>query len=188
MLADLSASAFGEALASDQPAPGGGAAAALTASLAAALVSMVGRHTLGRAKYADVQDRVQVIVAQADGLRSDCLALMDADAAAFHAVSAGYKLDKDDPARPAGIQAGLRRATDVPLAVIRACHQASELAEEIGRIGNQTLRGDALSAGILARAAAQASAINVRGNCAAIEDRRYAEASLSELARLLPEG
>ena len=185
MFADLSVAAFADRLASDQPTPGGGAAAALAAALAVALVSMVGRHTTGRPRYAAVQDRVAEIVAEADRLRAACQDLMDADAEAFQAVSAAYKLAKDDPTRPTILEAGLRQATDVPLALIRACARIQALAAEIGRIGNQTLAGDATSAGLLAHAAAQASAVNVRTNCAAIQDRAYAGASLAELDALL---
>ncbi|HVA23244.1 MAG TPA: cyclodeaminase/cyclohydrolase family protein [Chloroflexota bacterium] len=184
-LAGLTIADFTGRLASDQPTPGGGAAAGLTASLAAALVAMVGRHTLGRQRYANVQRRVAEIVAEADDLRTACQALMEADSAAFDLVSAAYKLPKQDLRRPAQIQAGLRQATDVPLESMRQCHRIQVLASEIGRIGNQTLVGDAITAGLLARAAAQASAVNVRSNCAALDDRAYAEASLAEMASLV---
>jgi methenyltetrahydrofolate cyclohydrolase len=124
-------------------------------------------------------------VAEADELRASCQTVMDADAAAFGLLSAAYKLPKQDPSRSASVQAGLQQATDVPLDLMRKCHRIEMLAGEIGRIGNQTLAGDAAAAGILARAAAQASALNVRSNCGAISDKAYAEASLSEMASLL---
>ena len=188
MFADLTVAAFAESLASDQPTPGGGAGAALVGALAASLVAMVGRHTIGRPRYAAVNERVTAIVAEADDLRVACQDLMDADAAAFQAVSAAYKLARDDAARPGRLEAGLRQATDVPLALIRDCSRLEALADEIGQIGNKTLSGDAASAGLLARAAARASAVNVRTNCAAIQDRAYAEASLAELKTLLGDG
>jgi methenyltetrahydrofolate cyclohydrolase len=185
--ADLPIADFTGRLASDQPTPGGGAAAGLTASLAAALVAMVSRHTVGRQRYTAAQARAAEIVAEADSLRAACHALMDADSAAFQVVSAAYTLPKEDPDRAARVQAGLRQATDVPLDLMRKCRHIETLAVEIGRIGNQTLVGDAQTAGILARAAAQASAVNVRGNCATIQDRAYGEASLAEMESLLRE-
>ena len=53
--ANLTTAAFLDELASGQSTPGGGGAAALTGSQAAALISMVIRFTVGKKKYADVE-------------------------------------------------------------------------------------------------------------------------------------
>src|SRR4029077_10482271 len=84
-------------LAAKIPAPGGGAVAALHAAQGAALVAMVARYTT-RAKDADNRPVVDRIIAAADAAREGALTLSDADAAAFTAVGAAYKLPKTDEA------------------------------------------------------------------------------------------
>ena len=79
---------FLAALASAAPAPGGGGAAALCGALAIALGNMVGNLTLGKKKYAGVQDYITALNARAESLRLDFLALIDADAAAFDVTGA----------------------------------------------------------------------------------------------------
>jgi len=60
------------ALASDAATPGGGAFAALAAAAGAALVSMVGRLTVGKEKFASVADRMAEIVDECDPNASIC--------------------------------------------------------------------------------------------------------------------
>src|SRR5437773_34804 len=81
-------------LAGGAPVPGGGSAAALAGALAAALVAMVARLTIGRKTYAGVQQRVAEILAEADALRAQLRRLVDDDAAAYTKVSAAYRLPK----------------------------------------------------------------------------------------------
>ena len=59
------------ALASDAATPGGGAFAALSAAAGAALISMVGRLTVGKEKFAAVADRMAEIVDECDRERGD---------------------------------------------------------------------------------------------------------------------
>ncbi|MFE7724151.1 cyclodeaminase/cyclohydrolase family protein, partial [Nocardia rhizosphaerihabitans] len=103
------------------PAPGGGAVAALHAAQAAALVAMVARYTT-RAKDAVHRPIVDQIIEAADAAQARSLALADADAAAFTAVGAAYKLPKDTDneivARTEAINAALVEAARVPAAVV----------------------------------------------------------------------
>ena len=55
-LTDKPVTTFLDELASNAPAPGGGSVAALSGALGAALISMVCNLTVGKKKYADVQD------------------------------------------------------------------------------------------------------------------------------------
>src|SRR6266545_2325076 len=80
---DDTIAAFLDQLAARVPAPGGGATAALHAAQAAALLAMVARYSDGPRYDAGLMNR---IVAEADELREDALALAEADAKAFGAV------------------------------------------------------------------------------------------------------
>ena len=78
-------------LASREPTPGGGAAAALHAAQGAALVAMVARYTTGT-KYEQHAELVTRIISSADGLVAQALRLADADQHAFQGVIDAYKL------------------------------------------------------------------------------------------------
>ncbi len=89
---------FVDALAAQQPTPGGGGAAALTGSQAAALVSMVIQFTVGKKKYAAVEEEMKTFLAESEVLRTELLALADSDVAAFDAVAATYSMPKESDA------------------------------------------------------------------------------------------
>lgn len=149
----LSVGGFTERVAARTPAPGGGAVAALTAASAAALVAMA-------ARFADQP------AGQAEALRARLEPLADADAAAYAAVLAAYRLDKADPLRRGRIAEALRVATEVPREVAAAAREVALLADDLVERGNRNLVGDARTAALLARAAAEAAdelaAINER--------------------------
>src|SRR5690348_2467606 len=85
---------FLDALGSSAPTPGGGAASALAGALAAALAEMVAQLTVGRPKYAAVEERAQTVLRETQRLRSKLLALVDEDAQAYGGVAAAYALPK----------------------------------------------------------------------------------------------
>ena len=91
--------AFLDELASDNPTPGGGSAAAFTAAQAAALADMVARLTIGKKKYADVETEMRQVLEKAEALRKELTSAIDADAKAFEAVMAAMKIAKDHSGR-----------------------------------------------------------------------------------------
>ena len=171
-------------LAGGSPAPGGGSAAALTGSLAGALVAMVARLTIGRKAYAAVEARAQAILTEAETLRGHLRRLVDEDAAAYGVVSAAYKIAKDDPGRPAAIDAALLGAAQTPLETARRAARVATLAGEIGTIGNKNARSDAKVAEGLARAALAGAVENVRVNVASLSDPAAGRALIEEAERL----
>ena len=171
-------------LAGAAPAPGGGSAAALTGSLAGALVAMVARLTIGRKAYAAVEARAQAILTEAETLRGDLRRLVDEDATAYGVVSAAYKIAKDDPGRPRAIDAALLGAAQTPLETARRAGRVAGLAREIGTIGNKNARSDAKVAEGLARAALAGAAENVKVNVASLSDPAAGKALLEAAERL----
>jgi glutamate formiminotransferase/formiminotetrahydrofolate cyclodeaminase len=171
-------------LAGAAPAPGGGSAAALTGSLAGALVAMVARLTIGRKAYAAVEARAQAILTEAETLRGDLRRLVDEDATAYGVVSAAYKIAKDDPGRPRAIDAALLGAAQTPLETARRAGRVAGLAREIGTIGNKNARSDAKVAEGLARAALAGAVENVKVNVASLSDPAAGKALLEAAERL----
>lgn len=176
---------FLDAVAANSAAPGGGAVAALAGALAAALVAMVGRLTVGKRRYADVQDEAAEAVTRAEKLRAVLTAAMDEDSAAFDAVMAAYKLPKatveEQQARDAAIQTATTHATEVPLATARAALEALELALLVAGKGNVNAASDAATAAWMAMASIQSAALNVRVNAASLQDAVQKDTWLTEL-------
>lgn len=179
---------FLDALASDAPAPGGGAAAALAGALAAACAEMVGRFTIGRPRFAAVEQRAAAAVERLAVVRAELLAQMAADERAFAAVSAAYKLpkgtDEERTARQGAIQAALLTAMAPPLEVMRRSCDALESAAELAAAGNPSVVSDAACAAILGEAAVRAAALNVRANTALLGDLPAAAEAEHETASL----
>ena len=160
-------------LADRVPAPGGGAAAALHAAQAAALLGMVARYSTGE-KYAEHQLIIERIITQTDELRSTALRLAEDDTAAFTAVADAYQLPKDTDkakaARSAAVTKALIGAGEPPAEVIAAARVAVELAEELLPIGNRNVITDIAAATEAARAAATTARVNVEINLGGITD------------------
>ncbi len=94
MLIDKTVSQFLDELASRSPAPGGGSVAALAGATGAALTSMVCNLTIGKKKYADVQDDMNAVLEQTELLRAELMQLIDKDTEAFNAVMSAFALPK----------------------------------------------------------------------------------------------
>ncbi len=159
-------------LASVNPTPGGGSAAAHAGALAGALVAMVGRLTAGKKAYAHVDAEFRELTGRADALRAELRRLVDVDAAAFDRVSAAYKLPKntepEKAARVAAIDAALLGAAVVPCGVCRAAAEVAGLARRAAQAGNKNTVSDAAVAAALALAAARGAAYNVGINVAGL--------------------
>ena len=181
----ISLSAFRAAIASSNPAPGGGSAAAHAGSIAAALVQMVAGLTIGRKKYAEVESTFKDIALQAASLGQRLAELVDLDAQSYDAVSMAYKLPKATPEqetlRKAAITAALIGASEVPFETARACATVAELAEVAALTGNSNARSDAAVAALMAEAACRGAAFNVKVNVDALDDSAAAH-GLTEAA------
>lgn len=187
--AQLTTTEFVDALAAGQPTPGGGGAAALTGSQAAALVSMVINFTVGKKKYAAVEAEMQRYLARSETLRAELLAAVDADAAAFDAVAATYSLPKETDAEKAArtdaMQQALKHAAAVPFAVAEQCLEIIRLSAPVGAKGNTNVVSDAATALYLAFAALKSAIVNVNINLKFIKDADFVEAWAAKVATFL---
>jgi methenyltetrahydrofolate cyclohydrolase len=169
-------------LAGRVPAPGGGAAAALQAALAAALLGMVARYTTG-GKYAEHAEMIGRVIEEADELQAIALRLAQADAEAFAAVAVAYKLpsstDAERAERSGAIASALVGAAWPPAKLIGVAGLIVDLAGALVQIGNRNVISDLAAAAEAARAAVATSRVNIEINLAAIED---AQASLELIA------
>lgn len=176
---------FTEVLASKSPVPGGGGASALVGALGAALCSMVCNYTVGKKKYADVEEDVKAILAEAEELREKLLALVDADAAAFEPLSRAYAIPKDDPDREAVMERCLREAAAPPMELLRLSCRAIELHRALLDKGSVMVLSDVGTGVIFCWSALYGAWLNVKVNTRSMADRTYAEAMNAQADELV---
>lgn len=176
---------FLEALASSAPTPGGGGAAALCGALGIALGNMVGSLTLGKKKYADVQEDIAELNAKAEALRAGFVALVDADAEAFAPLSRAYSIPKDDPARDEILEPALLKAAEAPLEIMRRCAEAIDIIADYAAKGSALAISDAGCAAALCGAAMESAALNVKINTKSMKNRAVADNINAEMNELL---
>ena len=171
---------FVDELSSDSPAPGGGSVAALCAAQAAGLVAMVGNLTVGKKKYARVQDRVKAVAERGQELKDFFLDAIDGDTDAFNRVMDCFgmpkRTEKQRKARDLAIAAATREATRVPLSVLQKVPEVLDLAAEMAEIGNQNSLSDAGVAVLTALSGAEGAYYNVLINLAGLVDLDQSEA------------
>jgi formiminotetrahydrofolate cyclodeaminase len=168
---DESIGSFLARLASRSPVPGGGAAGALQAAQAAALLAMVARFSDGPRHDAETTDRVRVA---ADGIIGEGTGLAAADSAAFESVITAYGLPKDTPeakaARSAAVAEALAGAAKPPTDLMAVTVRLIGLAEELLPAANRKVVSDIAVAAAAISAAATAAAVNIDVNLPGIKD------------------
>ena len=183
--ADQTCGAFLDALASRAPTPGGGGASALAGALGAALCTMVGNYTVGKKKYAAVEEDVKALMARAEDIRGRLLAQVDADAAAFEPLSRAYAIPKDDPDREKVMEQCLRDAAAAPMEILRLSCEAIDLHREMLDKGSVMMLSDVGTGAVLCWGALYGAWLNVKVNTKSMADRAYAGAMNREADQLV---
>lgn len=172
-------------LSSDSPTPGGGSVAGLCGAIGGALVSMVANLTLGREKYAAVQDRMADLVEKAQAMQRRYLDLAERDMEAFRAYMKALKMprttDEERNARAASLAVAAGDATAVPLETVELSEALMKLALEALEHGNKNAASDAVAAAQIANATAQIASCNVRINLPGIGDANFCDAAVSRM-------
>ncbi|HEX2142681.1 MAG TPA: cyclodeaminase/cyclohydrolase family protein [Candidatus Limnocylindria bacterium] len=155
-------------LATRDPVPGGGSAAALAGAMGAALVSMVTELTIGRPDAADHEDQLLEARSEATSHLAALLDLADEDAAAYHSVVEARRLprttDEEQAARLLALNSAMHRAAEAPLRTAQTAARVLDLANGVAPIGNLNAVSDAGVAALLAAASVRGAALNVRIN------------------------
>ena len=193
-LADLQVAGFVDLMASDAPAPGGGSAAALEGALGAALTAMVCALTMGKKKYADVQELAEECGKKAQELKARFVDVMDRDTEAFNVVSAAFGMpkstDEEKAARSAAIQKGLEGCTATPFEMMELATETLELTAELLGKTNDSAASDLGVSALSLRAAIQGAWLNVLINIGSLKNKDlaadYRAKGEAMLARALP--
>lgn len=183
---------FCEILASKAPVPGGGGASALAGALAIALGNMVGNLTIGKKKYAAVEEEILACNAQAETLRLRFLDLIQADGDSFAPLAAVYRLpsatEEEKAVKEERLQVALVDACVVPEQIMECCMEALELIDVYEAKGSVMAVSDAAAAALLAKSALSAAALNLRINAKSLKDRAVAEEILERMNERIAAG
>ena len=187
-LKSLSVKEFIDKVTGNDPVPGGGSVSALNGSLAASLAAMVANLTVGRKKYAEVNDEMEQISARMTEQSAKLLADVDRDAEAYDRVFAAFKLpketDEEKAVRKEAIQRETKYAAEVPMEVARTASELLPMIDAAARRGNSNAVTDATVAMMCARTAVIGALLNVRINLTSITDEAFVKAMTEEADRL----
>ena len=180
---------FVSQLSTKAPVPGGGGASALVGAIGSALGCMVGSLTVGKKKYAAVEEDIKALMEKSLALQADLMALIDKDAEAFEPLSKAYGLPSgtdEEKAHKAEVMAVvLKDACEVPMEIMRCCYKAIELIEEYAAKGSVIAISDAGVGAALCASALQGASLNVFINTKSMADREAAEAFNQEANAML---
>ena len=183
-LASLSVRGFVELLGARTPAPGGGSASALAASMGAALGAMVGWMTYGRRKFEEKDAVMRRLIPPLHEAMTALIPLIDRDTRAFDAYLAAvgmpHETDAEKAARHAAMQAGISQAVQVPLEVMRTADRCWEPMLEMAAHGNPASRSDLEVGAKLVEAGIWGASRNVAINLPQVEDEDSRKTILDE--------
>ena len=166
---------FVTVLASDAPAPGGGGAAALVGAIGTALGNMVGSLTVGKKKYADVQDEIIALKAKCDELQKQLLDQVEADEINFLPLAKAYGIPKDDPNCDKVMEEATIIACSTPMKIMELCCEAIEAIAVFAAKGSRLAVSDAGCGAVCCKAALQSASLNVFINTKSLKNREVAE-------------
>ena len=170
---------FAGSLSSAKPVPGGGGACAAAGAFAAALGMMVANLTVGKKRYADVEEEMKEILIRLGALRDQLLELIDKDAEAFEPLSRAYGLPRETPdqreEKERVLEAALYEASMVPLEIMERILKAMEDLEILSKKGSRIVISDAGVGVLFAQAALDGASLNVFINTKLMKDRGRAQ-------------
>ena len=169
---------FVEVLASKAPVPGGGGASALVGAIGTALGNMVGSLTVGKKKYADVEEEMWALKAKADQLQKDLLHLIERDAEVFEPLSKAYGMPRateEEKAEKARVmEIVLKDACSVPMEIMEKCCEVIDIMVEFAAKGSALAISDAGVGVAFCKAALKGASLNVYINTKSMANKEYA--------------
>ncbi|MBT7819637.1 MAG: cyclodeaminase/cyclohydrolase family protein, partial [Chloroflexi bacterium] len=156
--------------------------------MAASLVAMVARLSVGKKKYKEIEPQMLEIIGKADRIQEDLTKAVKIDSEAFEDVMAAYKLPKASEEeiniRGIAIEAAMLHAAKVPLGVAEMAVEAMELASIVTEIGNLNAISDGASGNAVARASFTGAVLNVKINLASLTDQDETKKLIESISSL----
>lgn len=178
MIQDFTIHSFLEQLSSKSPTPGGGGAAGFGGAIGAALGEMVVNLTLGKKRYADVEEEMQSLLAKLEVLKTEFLRLADEDEVVFAPLAAAYGLpagtEEEKKHKAEVLETHLLAATLVPLTVMERAVEALDIMEILAEKGSRLAVSDVGVGVQFIRSALLGAKMNVSINTKSMKQRERA--------------
>jgi Methenyl tetrahydrofolate cyclohydrolase len=189
---EKSCTEFLNLLASKEPVPGGGGASALVGTIGVALGSMVGNLTVGKKKYADVEEEMKVLLIKSENLSNRLSRLVMKDAEVFEPLSKAYRMpngtDGEKKQKEKIMQEALLQATLVPLEIAECSVEGLRILEEYANKGSRLVVSDAGVGAVFCKAALQGAKLNVLINLKLMNDQQLRASLDDKMYKLENEG
>jgi formiminotetrahydrofolate cyclodeaminase len=173
-------------LSARKPAPGGGSAAALAASIGVSLMSMVANYTIGNPKYKDAERTIADMLLKIDKYNGELQAIIDKDVEAYSKLSKGMKEHAKDQAK---LDELYKEALDPPFEICKITAECLKLCDKLADCGNKNLITDTAIAAIMLEGAYFSAKYNVYINLKYIKDMDFigkVHGTLSPLEEEMP--
>jgi len=181
MYGNKSISQYLKKLASGNPVPGGGSAAALVGATGAACLTKVVSFTIGKEKYKDVEKEMQRFLKDLEDLRENFMKLCSEDASAYQKLRDAFKIPKT-PERVGKVEKALKEAMRVPLEICKNASRGLKLCPAVREKGNRNLASDVDCALNMLRCAYQSALLNVEINLKSIKDKKFVSRARENIA------
>lgn len=180
---------FCDVLASSDPTPGGGGASALCGAIGAALGGMVANLTVGKKKYAEVEEEFQDLRSRLKTIQDELLQCVREDAEGFAPLAKAYAMpretEEEQRLRNQALEQESAAACRIPLKIMDCCAQALELLEVAAEKGNSMAVSDAAAGALLCGAALESASFNVYINTASMKNRETADRLSGQASELI---
>lgn len=168
---------FSEETAAESPAPGGGSVAAYVGALGVSLGTMVANLSAHKRGWDDRWEEYSQWAVIGENLRNELLYLVDEDTRAFDRIMAAMGLPKgseeEKAARKAAIAEATKGAIMTPLRTMQVCVESMALMKAMAEKGLEASVSDAGVGALCARTGAIGGYLNVRINCAGLDDAAF---------------
>ncbi len=192
MMLEKKTTDFLEVLSSKEPVPGGGGASAAVGAFAAALGMMVTNLTVGKKKYADVEEEIIKIRGQLEALKKELILLTDKDAQAFAPLAEAYSMPKSTPEekerKEEVMESALYEASIVPLEIMKTIFKVMEFLKVLEKKGSTLAVSDVGVAVLFGRAALEGASLNIYINTRLMKDRERAQKLNGEADEMIARG
>lgn len=192
MMLEMKTTDFLDKLSSSAPVPGGGGASAAAGAMGASLGMMVANLTVGKKRYADVEEEIIAIRGQLYDLQQRLVLLTDEDAKAFEPLSKAYGLPRSTPEeqekKAEVMEAALYEASRPPLEMMETVLEVMRLLDILGEKGSRIAVSD-VGVGIsFCQAALEGASMNVFINTKSMKNRERAKEMNCRADAMMAEG
>ena len=192
MVESMTIQEFLDVLSSNEPVPGGCGASALAGALGNALGQMVANLTIGKKKYALVEDEIKELAERMKGIQGQFSAMADQDAKVFAPLAKCYSLpsgtEEEKAYKAEVMEARLLDASLVPMEIMEKAWEMLEIMDILADKGSRMAVSDVGVGVQFIRTALLGAVMNVYINTKSMKNREKAEEMNEKAERLIKEG